>query len=231
MEAAGINVRDFDLGKIVGGLDNSWRFVRYGDFELFAMAGVKMSRSRPKRGKVFATPEVARDLWSTFCPVRKKPFYYAIQPLCIREGYVPEALAPVVNWLNADVFHKANMKGQLYPLVAWLREHRVGLVGPRHLTTIPFLNTGGHVEIPFGAVNLERDRVLDEIHSLVTQDVDAVAFSASYLANFAIHMFSDETRAALMDFGSIWEPYVGVNNRGYHKSLSDETKHKNLWGE
>jgi hypothetical protein len=227
-----INLRKFSLEKFVAGLDYKWRFVRYGDFELAAMQGMEVAfnRNRPDRGKVRATPRVASDLWATFDPVRPKPFYYALQPLSLRLEIVPQALHSIAVWADADILHRANNHGRLYPLVKWLKGHKVGLVGPEHLKPLRFLTTGGHVVVPFGAADKERDRILDESYNLVTRDVDAVLFSASYLANVAIHRLSEETNAALMDIGAIWEPYVGINNRVYHKRMSPETRRKNLGG-
>jgi hypothetical protein len=45
-----------------------------------------------------------------------------------------------------------------------------------------------------------------------------VAFSAGMVSNLLIHELSGR-EATLIDFGSVWDPYVGLATRNYHAAI------------
>jgi hypothetical protein len=56
-------------------------------------------------------------------------------------------------------------------------------------------------------------------------DAPLVAISAGMPGNLLVHRMSKEcTGATAIDFGSLWEPYVGHANRSYHRGVIERMR-------
>ena len=118
-------------------------------------------------------------------------------------------------WVNADVFHHASRDNTIGPLVQQLVDREVVVVGPEHMKRLPF--TSHFVSIPQTDAYYERHRIIDQVADLLGGDPLVVSVSAGWTANLLISelypSFGD--KHTFIDFGSVWDPYVGVYSRGY----------------
>jgi len=134
--------------------------------------------------------------------------------------------APGCEWHNGEVFPRASKNGILAPFVRELRNHRVVVVGPSHLRKLPFYDH--FVEVPridgFSAYKQTLKEVKNNCKDVV------ILFSAGPMAKCLIHQtWSAANRYSyLIDTGSLWDPYCGVHQRGYHKLITPELIEKNL---
>ena len=139
-----------------------------------------------------------------------------------------------VEWQDADVFHYCNNAGTLFPLVQRLRAMKVVVIGPNHLrrledSVFPY---SGFIEIPLKNCYLDKEDIFRRIREYWEKSGPAVyAFSASMTANVLIHRLYPlmGQTSWLIDFGSLWDVYVGVKSRsGYEKEDWTARIRKNL---
>lgn len=202
-------------------------FSRWGDGEWSAVLG----KGKCNTDKQFYTPALRADLRGV---LEARPSYLlGLQPAAVRLYGVE-----IAEWLrardwwpawdDADVWHRASKRGELGPLVKALRSRRVLIVGPARLRALTLFPCVGVVEIPDqGAHSGMASMRADLAAALDRLGPDGVvALSAGMCANLLIHDYCGTPRVATapprttwIDFGAVWEPYVGVANRTYHKAL------------
>jgi hypothetical protein len=127
-------------------------------------------------------------------------------------------------WVNADVFHVASIEGRLAPLLTALRERPTLLIGPGYLELRDLFPPAGHVVIPERNCFATYANTLLETRLMMDQwggDL-VVSVSAGMMANVLI----DDLKKAypthtLIDMGSLWDPYVGIVTRKYHRAIVD----------
>lgn len=118
-----------------------------------------------------------------------------------------------LTWCGSDVFHHASSNGKLNELFEVLKDREVILVGANHLKGFKGWK---HIEIPTKNCWLSYDKTLIELEETIKED-DVVLFCASMMSNVLIDELNG--RATLIDMGSVFDPYAGVNSRTYHKTL------------
>jgi hypothetical protein len=193
-------------------------FSRFGDGEWNAILG------RPGQncdGHAFF-PELGRDLRQAL--VARPAYLCGMQYRAIRDMGTDIRAFLVKNevfvtWQDADVFHYANNAAALFPLVKQLRAMKVVVVGPAHLRAM-----GGSVfpydhfiEIPLKNCYMARQETEAQVRAYFERSGPAVfAFSASMTTNVLIHRLFPLMGPSswLIDFGSLWDVYVGVKSRG-----------------
>jgi hypothetical protein len=193
-------------------------FSRFGDGEWNAIL------DRPGEncdGHAFF-PELGADLRQAL--LSPQPYVYGMQMRAIRDmgGEIRAFLRKggiSMPWQDADVFHYANNDGLLFPLVKQLRSMKVVVVGPAHLRALsdavfPYVH---FVEIPVKNCYLSRSDIEKGVRAYYESSGPAVfAFSASMTTNVLIQNLFPLMGATswLIDFGSLWDVYVGVKSRG-----------------
>lgn len=158
----------------------------------------------------------------------RPPYELAMQQLALRR-FGPQITAWLTerglafDWVNAETFARHSAAGELQPLVDALATRAVILVGPAHLAGISRLfPIVQHIVVPARNCHTEVRRVTRDCARALTAVQEAVlAVSASMSANVIIHRlyvggFAHQT---LVDFGSLWEPYVGYATRSYHRRV------------
>lgn len=142
-------------------------------------------------------------------------------------------------WANPLVL--SARAGRLFPLLPVVRRKHVVIVGPPHLhnrvvirrqypirslaDVVPSIRR--FIDVPAVDCWTEHDRVRADVLRAYEEIPDRpllFGFSAAYLSNVLIHELHDiiGDDCWLIDFGSIWEPYVGVGIRNYHGPLLRE---------
>jgi hypothetical protein len=193
-------------------------FSRFGDGEWNAILG------RPGEncdGHAFF-PELGKDLRQAL--VSRPAYLCGMQYRAIRDmGTDIRAFlvknGVIVPWQDADVFHYANNDGTLFPLVKQLRVMKVVVVGPAHLRAMSdtVFPCDRFIDIPLKNCYLSRDDIERQVRAYYDASGPAVfAFSASMTTNILIHRLFPLMGSSswLIDFGSLWDVYVGVKSRG-----------------
>jgi len=217
-----IRPRDFSLRQLSKDIREGkpFTFSRWGDGEWRAVLGTV--RGANCDGHAFF-PEMGEELQAV---LRSQPSYLmGMQPFATRllGQRIEKWLASnklTFNWINADVFHKAAGNGKLGRLIQALQERKVVIVGPDHLKRInKLVPYAQFVDVPPKNAFLARRKIVREtLAALDSIDEPAVvSVSASMPAEIILHELYAKAgqRHTLIDFGSLWDQYVGVKSRKY----------------
>jgi len=205
-------------------------FARYGNGEWDCILKLyHQTRSGSQR----FTPDLRQALAASL----KQPrgVFTAMQSVSFltRVGILPKAeawladRAPDLQWHDGEVFTKASLQGQLYPLVEALRGQRVVVVGPPWLMKLPFASV--FVAVKTHDCWADADAIEAQLRGL--QNV-VISFSAGPAAKVLIHRLQPVIgkHSWLIDFGSLWDPYCGKHSRTYHKRMTPDIIRRNLRG-
>lgn len=192
---------------------------RYGDGEFASILGMKGQNC----DGVAYTPELQQALQNTLFDTQEDMDYGMLavamkffKPYII-EFHLRHELD--INWVEATFLVAANRHGKLNPLIRALQDRRILYVGPKHLRGAgQFLPIKSFIEVhPSNAfANWKRDveRVVDQAN-----EVDLIGISAGPTANVMVHALWKRLGGShtIVDFGSIWDGYVGRPSRKYMK--------------
>lgn len=224
-----IEVRKLPLSFFVDALNENhpFGFARYGDGEWSALLG---ARGANCDGQVYSS-ELGADLERTL--LERRDYFYAIGPKAMHKELgqrVEQWLvdhAPRLIWYDTEVFLNASLMGELRPFVNALRRKRVLLVGPPHLARLKALNAIGLVVTPDRNAYAEKARL--EIEILKQAELaDVILFSAGPAAKVMLYDLYPQlkTTHTLIDCGSLWDVYCGVNSRRYARRMGLEEKQR-----
>ncbi len=125
-----------------------------------------------------------------------------------------------IAWCNADMLHRASIKSNIEPFFMALSKRNTVMIGPRYLKNIISKVKYKHfIEIFPKDCWVQREYIMEECRK-VKLDKPVFSFSASMGANVMIDILHKELKdVTLIDAGSVYDPYVGVDIRGYHKDI------------
>jgi hypothetical protein len=119
-----------------------------------------------------------------------------------------------LRWHEADVLHRASAAGKLQAFANAVRPLSPVMIGPEYLGALPFIDR--HIPIPRALVWSHREEVFrqaDVLHDCV------VLVSAGPLAKVLAHRLHALDRGlAVIDTGSVLDPYCGRKSRGYMRA-------------
>jgi len=150
----------------------------------------------------------------------KPDYHIAIQSLAKRrfgeqiDKYTKEY---DLNWCEANIIHRENIKRGLQSLFDAVSDRDVLLVGPPHLKPLAELNNWYYLEIPARNCWLKYKEIHEELKALIPVKDWVVLFCASMMANVLIDSFAGN--CTQVDVGSAFDPYVNVHSRTYHHNL------------
>jgi hypothetical protein len=193
-------------------------FARFGDGEWSAILGQPGGNCD---GHEYF-PEMGAKLGKAI--IDHYDYFYAIQGRALK--YLGKGIrrfltdnAVKITWHDSDIFHRCDNAGTLFPLVEQLRTMKTVVVGPPHLRDLNkrVFEYAHFIEVPPKNCYLDKDRIRADIAAWSKKEGPAVfCFSASMAANVIIHELFPAMGATswLIDFGSLWDCYVGVDSRG-----------------
>ena len=212
--------------------NKKFAFVRYGNGEwdcILSLYHTTRSGSQRFDGglrNALAKSLVEQRTGAYYTAMQSTSFLERVKVLPLAETWIAQN-APGLTWYDGEVFTKASMKGQLYPLVSAMKTKRIVVVGPKWLMKLPFSS----VFIPVRSRDCwqDIDRIEEQLRTL--QNV-VVSISAGPMTKVLIHRLQPVMggHSWLIDFGSVWDPYCGVHSRRYHKRLTPEIIRRNLTG-
>jgi hypothetical protein len=200
---------------------------RWGDGEWAAILG---DSGATCDGQPY-TPQLRAALAAV---LESRPSYFlGLQPFAMRrrgaeiQGWLDQrGLAPA--WVDADVFARASREGQLEPLIAALRDCSVALVGPHYLEQGFEEPEDPHAKLivvpaldAFGALA----PTLAAIEQAIEGGADVIGVSAGPAAKLIVHeVHRAHPDVTVVDFGSLWEPYLGRCTRTYHRAVLERLR-------
>lgn len=224
-----MNVLPLDISFFVDALAHNEpvSFARYGDGEMYAI--FKMNGENCDHCQYF--PELGEALATTL----RQPYDYlhGIAPKVMRHrgnGITEASVAwiekhsRVKEWYDTEVFLTASLNGNLKPFMDELKQKHVILVGNNRLIDVPF-RYDLFIEVPPVNAWLSYQDIHDRIKADLYR-VDVVLFSAGMCTKVLIHDFfpmCGQTKF-LLDMGSIFDMYVGIDSRSYARNLTTKQK-------
>lgn len=209
------------FGEILQKLENKepFSFSRFGDGEWNAIKG--------KPGHNCDRHTYFPDMGAALKAVlESKPTYFiGMQSLANRQntGLAEfERLKAKNTWVDADVLHRASIKGKLQLFFEALSKcSAVCLVGN---ATLKGFRGWNFIEVPARNCWTERKRIRSDISAWVKRHAGqcpVVLYCAGMPTNVLVdnifHEFGDTVTQ--IDCGAVFDPYVGVCSRSYHKTL------------
>jgi hypothetical protein len=223
-----------DLCTVLDRIENasdSFTFSRWGDGEWQSVIGTKR---RVNCDKHIYFPEMGRELYNVLAD--KPEYIMGMQGLALRlfrepiEQKIAEAGISHIKWVDSDVFHQGSLHGHLHRIVKSVNTRRVLMVGPPHLRninthpTLP-LHYWCYIDVPSRNAYADKEGIVERIKKVLEdypEDATPLLISlcASMPAEIILHEIYPLTkgRHTAIDFGSLWDPLVGVASRSYHRS-------------
>jgi len=206
-------------------------FSRWGDGEWWAACGATQSFNCDGHPYAADLTEALQAVLSA-----RPDYVMGLQPLMLTDhdkdvvrlrGYMEKLLVRLglsdQTWYNADVFHEESAAGRLGPLFEILRSSRVVVVGPSHLRALTQWGMpAAFIDVPVGAAFEARARLTRRaVEALTNQPYTVLSVSAGMTAEVILHDLHKLCPGhALIDFGSLWDPYVGRRSRSYMRDES-----------
>jgi hypothetical protein len=218
-----INVKNNSAQFYIDKINNkeNFSFTRWGDGEWFCTMGVK---GKNCDGHVYF-PELSESL--NIALKNDKGYYKAIWN--VTHGQIANILNRILpfldkeninyEWVNAGIWEDLVLKGGIENLVESLEKRNFIIVSNDSLKKLPFKYTD-FVSVPSVNCFLEKERIKEEMIEM-TEKYDDVVFglSSSMTTNVIVDELYDiiGNKCTMIDFGSIWDPFVGNIKRSYHK--------------
>ena len=124
-----------------------------------------------------------------------------------------------VDWVNAIIWEKLPVDGDLDKLIEQLEKMDFVIVSEASKMSLSIKYTD-FIEIPKENCFLKKNEIKEQMIKM-TEKYDNVVFGLS--ASMATNVIVDELydvigdKCFMIDFGSIWDPFVGNMIRSYHK--------------
>lgn len=212
-----LDIRPNTITDYVSRLRSGERFgvARYGDGEWGAVLG-KIQRTM--YGDV-VTRELADAIANTL--KHPKPYFYA----SCTEPYTPDARQWIrehnveCRWAKKAVLEQASADGELLPFLEAVRDRKTVVVGMGHLRAISEILDVNHfvVDGPNCYPEIMNPTLCLSLIESFVQDADCILFACGLASVVFIHELWDRTDATLIDIGSLFDPYCGVESRRGHK--------------
>ena len=224
------SINNAPLGWYADMLNNNtiFSFARYGDGEWAAILGEK---GKNCDGHEYF-PEMSALLRKTITDPTGN-YLFGLQNYAVRQmgrsiyNFIKMNKVKIP-WHYSDVFHHANINGQLFPFIKALQKKPVVVIGPDYLREIDrtLLAYTHFIGVPQVNCFLEKDRIETAITDYAAKNKGVVyLFSASMATKCFIHdlypLIGSENW--MIDAGSLWDGYLGVNTRGFCRKYD--------WGE
>ena len=204
--------------------DEPFAFSRWGDGEWAAILGHK-GHNCDGHEYFNDLGEALREVLDERQNTSLENYYLGMQGLAVRRYGEEIRTKYNIDWCDADIIHRASIKGKLDKFFEVLKDRRIILVGPKYLKDIKVIEFDEFIEIPEKNCWLEFEKIRKEIGELIYKlylgdsNVPIILFCASMMANVLIDELIYPS-FIFIDIGSVFDPYVGKHTRVYHKNLN-----------
>jgi hypothetical protein len=198
-------------------------FTRWGDGEWLAVLEIDGAQS-PEQDFL---PELCGAVRSVL--LSRPSYRLGMQPYAIRqygeliEPYILRYGLDDLDWIWADVFHHANIHGELVRVAEALRRTSLVFVGPAHLQCVSErLGAYVFVEVPAHNAYHSLEEVFDRLEVILggASSPSFVSVSMGIAANILINRLHERFHDHILcDMGSVWDVHAGVKSRGYMQKV------------
>lgn len=206
--------------------DDPFSFSRWGDGEWIALL-----QSSPKGRNCDGHPyssEMGKALSKILAS--RPPYMLGFQKYSLRLmkkkilRWLAEKKLTDLFWHDADVFHRASANGHMPRIFKVLRSKPLIIVGPPHLRRLrDVIRYNTFIEIPPKNCYSKLKQIIQKTQAALEElpKPSVVCISASMPAEIIVHQLyqSHGTEASILDMGSVFDPYVGVKSRKYHRRV------------
>jgi len=221
--------QDFNYDILLNKLKDkdSFSWSRFGDGEWNAIL-----QKRPEGAVNADGHQYFQDLGEALKNILKgKPEYFiGLQNLAKEQNQGNEEFDSLVEgneWCDNEILHRASIKGRLqefFDVLNRLEDSIIVVVGNNKLRGINTkLQYDAFIEIPEKDCWLEFDNIYKKIMAIQALEEKDIIFlyCASMMSNVLIdkNWGADLDGVTQIDCGSVFDPYVGVHSRTYHKKL------------
>ena len=203
----------------------NFSFTRWGDGEWFCAMG--MSGQNCDGHKYF--PEMRKSLNKALN--KNKGYYKAIWNL--EHGQIKNILHMLLPFIknndvdidsvNAGIWEDAALSGNLNLLIKSLESRNFVIVSSDKLKKLD-IKYSDFISVPPVNCFLDKERIKSDMIKM-TEKYDDVVFGLS--SSMATNVIVDELydfigdKCSMIDFGSIWDPFVGHIGRSYHREYKN----------
>lgn len=206
----------------------TFSLVRYGDGELACMLGAV--------GKNTDGCDYSRQLGDDlrYSLTRTEgDFYYGMQRVLPGDVVKFRKVRPAGRpWLDSEVFGRALLDGELYPLIQQLKGMTTTIVGNQHHAKMAWLlGSFRHVLTPECNTYTEKDRLIDYLLDHCQRPA-VYLFSCGMTAKVMIAQLHGRLgeKSWLIDVGHLWDVFCGRLTREELKTVTPEILWRNLEG-
>ena len=185
-------------------------FTRWGDGEWYNVNKVK--------GKNCDGNTYYEDLGDELLKIvsEEQDYFLGVQTLI--NYSVQESKKYPQKWVDADVFHKSSIEGNLHSFITELEKKHIVYVGNKSLGNLTFIDE--FIEIPLNDCWKSKEEILERVKNTFSDKLKVYLFSSGMASNYFIHVLWKENKNnILIDVGSVFDPYVGRKTRSYHRNL------------
>ena len=208
--------------------NQKFSFTRWGDGEWSCLFGAEGQNC----DKHIYFPKMANGLAEVF--QNHKGYFLATWSKLLKDGSPRPMMKNILpsieeflqindltfDWVDATVWEEAAMAGEFSPLVRQLEKMNFVIVSESSKRELPIKYTD-FIDVPAENCFLEKDSIKEQMIQMCKK-YDNVVFGLS--ASMATNVIVDELypvigdKCWMIDFGSVWEPYVPnpVHVRSYH---------------
>ena len=210
------------LNKLTNG--ENFSFARYGDGEFNAILGSNQPHNCDKH-------QYFKDMGLRLLKIiQSSPDYVmGLQGLAQRQRENDKDfhdLIAGIDWIDADIIHKASIKGDLYGLFEALSTRKSILVSKVGLLNINWKITGvkpfAHVAINEKDCWLDYKEISQQLKAIISPDVVILYCAGMPAEVFIDDIYNEFKDVTQIDIGSAFDPYVGLDIRSYHKGIIDK---------
>ncbi|MBC8147443.1 MAG: hypothetical protein H8E98_05605 [Bacteroidetes bacterium] len=132
----------------------------------------------------------------------------------------------LIGWEDASVIENSATNGDIIRMVDQLEKMNFVIVSEPRKRKLPIKYTD-FIEVSPTNCYLEKDRIREDIIDMVNYGYNDIVFGFS--ASMATNVIIDELYPIvgkdcwMIDFGSIWDPFIGITSRSYHRNYVKNT--------
>ena len=159
-----------------------------------------------------------------------RDYYFGLQNMALRmyedeiNGYIIDY---GLDFVKSDFLHHASIKDELGLFFDALKGKDIVLVGPERLKKLKQIEVREYVVVPDVDCWNAYVPTLKQLLPVVKENT-VVLYCASMMSNVLIDdlFITKNNTITQIDCGSVFEPYINVRNRSYHKGIIQRIKEK-----
>lgn len=216
-------------------------FVRYGDADWSTITEHQQQAEFGGAVHQLDLPGLRAGMIQSICEAPDTDNYYLPTRTGVRKAGTVQYFAFLlwlmanrlgeIDWHDCNVFAEASKSGKLWPFIEALRGLDVPrvVVGPPWMRKLRAFPIDYFIAIPEYDCWLEFDRILAACLDVPGPVLYSLSAGVAAKA-LAWNLYQHQADSWILDLGSLWDPFVGVQSRSYHRAITRDVIKSNLGG-